>query len=155
MSFADASPQTYIGVVEDLGKRYTVFCRVAFDGVEYVGRLWFAEQGTPDVGVPDRAAMPGRTREEVLNFARRLTPDELGLRQRRAFAEKRQYMRLRRLTDEILGKIRYLNQIALSKNGGILDEATAAREFENTERQLHECVNRLRGYAGVTGSNVD
>jgi len=151
MSFADASPQTYIGAVEDLGKRYTVYCRVAFDGVEYVGRLWFAEQGTPDAGVPDRAAMPGRTREEVLNYARRLTPDELGLRQRRAFAEKRQYIRLRRLTDEMLTKIRYLNQIALSKNGGIMDESTARKEFEETERYLHECVDKLRSFAGVTG----
>ena len=155
MTFADASPQTYIGAVDDLGKRYTVFCRVAFDGVEYVGRLWFAEQGTPDAGVPDRAAIPGRTREEVLNLARRLTPDELGLRQRRAFAEKRQYIRLRRLTDEILLKIRYLNQIALSKNGGILDDATAQREFDNTERELHAFVERLRGFAGVTGSVTD
>ena len=150
MSFADASPQTYIGAVDDLGKRYTVFCRVAFDGVEYVGRLWFAEQGTPDVGVPDRAAIPGRTRDEVLNFARRLTPDELGLRQRRAFAEKRQYMKLRRLTDDIILKIRYINQIAISKTGGLLDQATADREFEATERQLHEYVDKLRGFAGVT-----
>ena len=150
MSFADASPQTYIGAVDDLGKRYTVLCRVAFDGVEYVGRLWFAEQGTPHVGVPDRAAIPGRTRDEVLNFARRLTPDELGLRQRRAFAEKRQYMKLRRLTDDIILKIRYINQIAISKAGGILDEETATREFEATERQLHEYVDKLRGFAGVT-----
>jgi hypothetical protein len=151
MSFADVSPQTYIGAVEDLGKRYTVFCRVAFDGVEYVGRLWFAEQGTPDVGVPDRAAMPGRTREEVLNFARRLTPDELGLRQRRAFSEKRQYMRLRRITDDILVKIRYLNQIAISVHGGLLDEEGARQEIELTERQLHECVDKLRHNAGITG----
>ena len=150
-----SSTHPYVDSIEHRGRRYDVTCRIGFDGIEYVGRLWFAEQGTPDVGVPDRAAMPGRTREEVLNFARRLTPDELGLRQRRAFAEKRQYIRLRRLTDEILGKIRYLNQIALSKSGGILDDATAAREFENTERQLHEYVTRLRGFAGVTGSNVD
>lgn len=151
MSFADASPQTYIGAVDDLGKRYTVFCRVAFDGVEYVGRLWFAEQGTPDIGVPDRAAIPGRTREEVLNYARRLTSDELGLRQRRAFSEKRQYIKLRRLTDDILVKIRYLNQIAISVAGGLLDEEGARQEIELTERQLHECVDKLRDYAGVRG----
>jgi len=149
MSFADASPQTYIGVVEDLGKRYTVFCRVAFDGVEYVGRLWFAEQGTPDVGVPDRAAMPGRTREEVLNFARRLTPDELGLRQRRGLAEKRRFISLRKETDEILTKIRYLNQIAISVRDGLLDEEGANQEIELTERQLHETIKKLRHTAGV------
>jgi len=151
MSFTDASPQTYIGAVDDLGKRYTVFCSVAFDGGEYVCRLWFAEQGTPDIGVPDRAALPGRTREEALNFARRLTPDELGLRQRRAFAEKRQYIRLRRLTDDMILKVRYINQIALSRNGGIMDEATALQEFEATERFLHEAVDKLRHFAGVTG----
>ena len=51
----------------------------------------------------------------------------------------------------MLTKIRYLNQIALSKNGGIMDESTARKEFEETERYLHECVDKLRSFAGVTG----
>ena len=66
-------------------------------------------------------------------------------------AEKRQYIRLRRITDDILVKIRYLNQIAISVHGGLLDEEGARQEIELTERQLHECVDRLRHNAGLTG----
>ena len=73
------------------------------------------------------------------------------LRYRRALAEKRRFTGLRKATEDILEKIRYLNQIALSRNGGIMDEETARQEFEETERYLHECVDKLRGVAGVTG----
>jgi hypothetical protein len=41
---------------------------------------------------------------------------------------KRQYIRLRRITDDILVKIRYLNQIAISVHGGLLDEEARGRK---------------------------
>jgi len=140
---------THIATLDHLGKRYDVTCRVAFDGIEFVGRLWFAEEGWDSPGLPDRAAIPGRTREEVLELAQRLTPVELGLRHRRALAEKRRYLRLRRVTDDIITKIRYMNQIAISMRDGLLDEDGAHQEIELTEKQLHECVERLRHSAGV------
>lgn len=149
MPFSDSSTQPYITTIEHLGRRYTVTCRVAFDGIEYVGRLWFAEEEWEDAGLPDRAAIPGRSRDEVLAHARRLTAAELELRHRRALAEKRRFMRLRRVTDDILTKIRYLNQIAISMRDGLLDEDGAKQEIELTEKQLHECVDRLRHSAGV------
>ena len=139
----------HIATIEHLGRRYAVTCRVAFDGVEYVGRLWFADEQTDDVGLPDRGAIPGRNRDEVLEQARRLTVQELGLRYRRALSEKRRFISLRRETDEILTKIRYLNQIALSMREGLLDEDGANQEIELTERQLHECIERLRHSAGI------
>jgi hypothetical protein len=148
MAGTDAS-HSQIGTIEQLGRRYNVTCRVAFDGIEYVGRLWFAEDDWDDAGLPDRAAIPGRSREEVLEFAKRLTPQELGLRHRRALAEKRRFILLRRVTDDILTKIRYLNQIAISMRDGLLDEDGARQEIELTEKQLHECVARLRHTAGV------
>ncbi|HVX40992.1 MAG TPA: hypothetical protein VHB25_15585 [Gemmatimonadaceae bacterium] len=149
MPLPESSTQPYIATIEHLGRRYTVTCRVAFDGIEYVGRLWFAEEDWEDAGLPDRAAIPGRTRDEVIALARRLTSAELELRHRRALAEKRRFMRLRRVTDDILTKIRYLNQIAISMRDGLLDEDGAKQEIELTERQLHECVDRLRHSAGV------
>jgi hypothetical protein len=142
-------PQLHIATIDHLGRRYNVTCRIAFDGIEYVGRLWFAEEDWEDAGLPDRAAIPGRTREEVLELAHRLTPVELGLRHRRALAEKRRFIRLRRVTDDILTKIRYMNQIAISMRDGLLDEEGAKQEIELTEKQLHECVERLRHSAGV------
>jgi hypothetical protein len=139
----------YLATIEHLGRRYAVTCRIAFDGIEYVGRLWFADEDADDVGLPDRAAIPGRKRDEVLDQARRLTTHELGLRYRRAVAEKRRFIKLRRETDEILTKIRYLNQIAISMREGILDEEGANQEIELTERQLHESIQKLRHTAGV------
>jgi hypothetical protein len=151
MRMSDSSAQPYISTLEHLGKRYTVTCRVAFDGVEYVGRLWFAEEQFDDVGLPDRAAIPGRSRDAVLEQARRLTPQELGMRHRRALAERRRFMKLRRLTDEILTKIRYLNQISVSMREGWIDQDGANQEIELTEQQLHDLINRLRDHAGVEG----
>ena len=144
-----SQPYPHIGTIEHSGRRYGVTCRVAFDGIEYVGRLWFADEEADDVGLPDRAAIPGRSRDEVLDQARRLTTHELGLRYRRALAEKRRFISLRRETDDILTKIRYLNQIALSVREGLLDEDGAGQEIELTERQLHESIQKLRHTAGV------
>lgn len=149
MSQPDPGTQPFISTVDDLGRRYTVTCRIAFDGIEYVGRLWFTEQGVEDSGVPDRAAIPGHTRDEVIDQAQRLTSKELTLRYRRAMAEKRRYVRLRRVTDDILTKVRYLNQIAISMRDGLLDKEGARQELELTERQLHECIDRLRQSAGM------
>src|SRR3954463_13358515 len=106
-----AQPQ--LGAIEYQGRKFMVSVRVAFDGIEFVGRLWFAEEDWDDPGLPDRAAIPGRTREEVLEQARRFTAHELGLRHRRALAEKRRFIKLRGVTDDILTKIRYINQIAI------------------------------------------
>ncbi len=149
MPFSESSTQPYIATIEHLGRRYTVSCRVAFDGIEYVGRLWFAEEDWDDAGLPDRAAIPGRSRDEVLALAKRLSSGELELRHRRALAEKRRFIRLRRVTDDILTKVRYLNQIAISMRDGLLDEDGANQEIDLTEKQLHECVDRLRHSAGV------
>lgn len=149
MASPSEQPHWHIASLEHLGRRYTVTCRIAFDGIEYVGRLWFAEEDREDQGLPDRAAIPGRTREEVLDLARRLSSVELGLRHRRALAEKRRYLKLRRVTDDILTKIRYMNQIAISMRDGLLDEEGARQEIELTEKQLHECIERLRHSAGV------
>lgn len=151
MTFFQTLSQSYplVATIQHSGRRYAVTCRIAFDGIEYVGRLWFADDEADDVGLPDRGAIPGRSREEVLDQARRLTQHELGLRYRRALAEKRRFISLRRETDDILTKIRYLNQIALSVREGLLDEEGANQEIEVTERQLHESIQQLRHTAGV------
>ena len=128
------------------GKRIDVTLRVVFDGVEYVGRVWF----TPDTGdgSPDRASLPGRTVDEVLVQSRRLTHDELRARHRRALAERRRYKSLRKATEELVSKIRYLNQVVISVRAGLLDVDGAKAELDLTERQLHDCVNHLRDCAG-------
>jgi hypothetical protein len=147
----DDSVQPHIATLEYDGRRFNVTCKVMFDGIEYVGHLWFADEAWDDSGVPDRGSLPGRTREETLTLARRLTPQELMLRYRRALAEKRRFTGLRKATEDILEKIRYLNQVAISMRAGLLDSEGAAAEIELTERQLHDIVEKLKMFAGIEG----
>jgi hypothetical protein len=140
-----------IATIDHQGRRINVTCRIGFDGVEYIGRLWFQPADGQEAALPDRAAVPGRTRDEVLTFAQRLTPQELTVRHRRALAEKRRYLSLRRATDEIIAKIRYMNQLAISMHSGVIDPEGAAQEILLTEHQIMEVVARLKEYAGVEG----
>jgi len=149
MASYDEVSQPYIATIESDGRRYSVSVRVGYDGVEYVGRLWFADEAWDDLGLPDRGALPGRTKEEVIAQARRLTPEELVKRHRRALSEKRRFHGLRKATDDILAKIRYLNQVAISMRAGLLDVEGAAQEIDLTEKQLHSLINRLSNFAGV------
>jgi hypothetical protein len=57
---ADEIVQPHIATLDYDGRRYNVSCRIAFDGIEYVGRLWFADETWDDGGLPDRGALPGR-----------------------------------------------------------------------------------------------
>ena len=141
--------QPHIATIESDGRRCRVSCRVGFDGLEYVGRLWFADASSDDAGIPDRGALPGRTKDEVLALASRFTVDELVRRHHRALSEKRRYHELRRTTDEILAKIRYLNQVAISIRAGLLDVEGATQKIDLTEQQLHALIDRLAPSAGV------
>lgn len=146
--------QTHVATIDHDGRRYNVTVVTQFDGIEYVGRLYFADDAWDDAGLPDRGPLPGRTRDEVVGLAKRLSPQDLKLRFRRAVAEKRRFVGLRRATDDILSKIRYLNQVAISMRAGLLDVDGAAQEIALTERQLHEIVDRLRVFAGVEEDGV-
>ena len=140
-----------IATIEHLGRRFVVTCRIGYDGVEYIGRLWFGPEDGSEPPMPDRSAVPGRTRDEVLSLAQRFTPQELMVRHRRALAEKRIYLSLRRATDEIIAKVRYMNQLALSMKSGVIDPEGANQEMLLTEQQIIEVVVRLKDYAGVEG----
>jgi hypothetical protein len=140
-----------ITIIEHQGRRIAVGCRIGFDGVEYVGRLWFAPEDGTEAATPDRAAIPGRSRDEVLERAQDLTSHELSVRYRRAISEKRRYLSLRKATDEIIAKIRYMNQIAVAMHAGVIDHEGAAQEIELTEHQIIDVVQRLKEHAGVEG----
>ena len=141
--------QPHIATLEVEGKEYDVSVRIVFDGIEYVGRLWFASDEWEEVGIPDRGSITGRSRDDVVAGAKRLTTEDLRLRFRRASMEKRRFLSLRRATEEILSKIRYLNQVAVSMRAGLLDVEGAAQEIGLTERQLHDLIDDLRSHAGV------
>jgi len=64
--------QHYLTTIEMDGKPCAVSVRIAYDGIEYIGRLFFADPVSGE-GIPDHGAIPGRTVEEAVEFARRLT----------------------------------------------------------------------------------
>src|ERR1700712_4514633 len=143
------SIQRDIATIGADNRRLGVWLGVSFDGIEHVGRLWFAEEEWEDQGIPDRGVISGRSLDEVLASARALTEPELVARHQRATVNKRRYLSLRAVTDEILRKVRYLNQVAVSMRAGLVDMDGAAQEIDFTEHQLHELVARLRDAAGV------
>jgi hypothetical protein len=146
---ADDPTFPHVATLDEDGRLFQVTVRVGFDGIEHVGRLWFTEVGSSERGLPDRAAIPGRTRDDVVSAAKALLPDDLAKRHRRAIAEKRRFNGLRRVTDEIVTKIRYMNQVRVSVTAGMLDADGAAQEIELTLKQLHTLVDQLAPYAGV------
>jgi len=149
MRTSEESVQTHIATVNVGGQRFAVSVLISYDGIEYVGRLWFADEDWEDAGIPDRGVLPGRSRDEVVSQARRLTGDELVARYKRAAANKRRFLALRTVTDEFLRKVRYLNQVAISMRAGLIDLDGAAQEIDVTEHQLHELIRRLKDVAGV------
>lgn len=133
--------------VDDRDVRVTL--ATASDGVEYVGRLFFAEPEWTNNGIPDRGVVPGRSQDEVLERARVLTPDELLLRYRRANAEKRRFHGLRYLVGDFLNKVRYMNQVGVSMRSGLLDAEGANQELVLTESQMVDLVRQMKNVAGV------
>lgn len=133
------------------GREVRVTLHTAHDGIEFVGRLFFAESGWTNHGIPDRGILPGRTIDAVRTLAEDLRPDELAQRYRRANAEKRRFHGLRQLTLEVLAKVRYLNQVGVSMRTGLLDPEAAAQELDLTETQMLSLVRQMRNLAGVEG----
>ena len=127
---------------------------VDFDGVEHVGRLWFAHRDGTGTMVTDRGALPGRSEEAAIARARALTPDELVSRYRRGLSERRRYRPLRRVTGDIIDGIRKLNRIAATMRAGDLAPDDAAMQMAAVEEELHEHVRRLRDVAGDDDSEI-
>jgi len=139
--------QQHLSTVDMDGKACDVSVRIAYDGIEYIGRLFFADPATGQ-GIPDHGAIPGRTVEEAIQFARRLTLEDFTRRYHRAKADKRRYTSLRKATDEMLMKIKYMNRVSINMRKGLLDADGAKQEIELITKQLHEMVDRLPSQAG-------
>ena len=141
----------HLASLEVDGKVYNVALKTAYDGIEHIGRLWFADASAEEMGIPDHGAIPGRTIDEAVSLALRLSNDDLMRRFHRAHAEKRRYVKLRRSVDEILAKVKYMNRVAISMRGGMLDNEGAGQELDLITKQLQEIVTRLKDVAGVEG----
>ncbi len=140
--------EQHLSTIEMDGKPCDVSVRIAYDGIEYIGRLFFSDPAT-GTGIPDHGAIPGRTIEEAINFARRLTLEDFTRRYHRARADKRRYSALRKATDEMLMKIKYMNRVSINMRKGLLDAEGAKQEIELIQKQLHEMIDRLPSQAGL------
>lgn len=149
MPHRDDAVQPYVTTIAVDGRRLDVTVLIAYDGIEYVGRLQFTEPDWDDAGVVDRGILAGRGKNEVEAAARGLTEQELLARYRRATANRRRFLALREVTDDFLRQVRYLNQVAISMRAGLIDLEGAAQEIDATEHQLHELVQRMRDAAGL------
>lgn len=137
----------HLGTLRVDGAVHNVSVRIAYDGVEYLGRLWFADSVKDIEGIPDYGVVPGRTVDDVLAAARQLNAEDLTRRFHRAHAEKRRYIRLRRSVEEILAKVKYMNRVAISMRGGMLDTDAAQQELDLVTGQIQDIVARLKDVA--------
>src|SRR4029079_14143918 len=87
----------HLSTLEMDGKPCAVSVRIAYDRIEYIGRLFFADPETGE-GIPDHGAIPCRTVEESVDMARPLNIEDRPRRYHRARADKRRYTSLRRAT---------------------------------------------------------
>ena len=137
----------HLGTLKVDGSVHNVSVRISYDGVEYLGQLWFADSVRDVEGIADYGVVPGRTAEDVLVAAKRLNADDLARRFHRAHAEKRRYIRLRRSVEEILAKVKYMNRVAISMRGGMLDADAAEQELDLVTEQIQDIVSRLKEVA--------
>ncbi len=141
--------QVLLDTIAEDGRKIRITLHTVADGIEYVGRLFFADSDWTNNGIPDRGVIPGRTADDVLARARGLSLDELRLRYRRANAEKRRYHALRGVTLELLAKVRYQNRVAVSIRKGLLEPAAGQHELESTEEEMIALVRQMKNVAGV------
>jgi hypothetical protein len=64
-------------------------------------------------------------------------------------SEKRRFGKLRRATDKMLEKIRYLNRVAVGLEKGLLDSVSGNLELDQAQSELLDIVRSLRVHAGV------
>lgn len=142
--------ELHVTALDIEGRTYNVVVAIENDGIEHVGHLWFSDAEWEDGGMRDHGAIPGKSSAEVLEHARSLTTRDLLLRFERARSEQRRFHGLRKLTEQVLEHIKYLNKVAVSMRAGLLAVEDAATEIDETERKLHGMIDELRHYAGVT-----
>jgi len=63
--------------------------------------------------------------------------------------ERRKYDPLRRVTQDMLARVRRLNQVAIALQAGLMDQADGADQLAETEAELHALVADLCDAAGV------
>jgi hypothetical protein len=130
------------------GQKYVVSLRVAYDGVEYLGRLRFTDAVT-EITYQDHGTIPGSSALDAVRKANEFSAMEVEQRCYRALSEKRRFSKLRSATDEMINKIKHLNRVAIGLEKGMIDPAGGKQELDLVQSQLLDIVKTLRLHAGV------
>jgi hypothetical protein len=149
MESIPASSEHEIGATSVDGHGYRAVLRVGFDGIEYIGKLWFVDKLDSKIAFLDHGAVPGSTVDDAVRKAREFSQMELEHRCHRALGEKRRFGKLRRATDEMIDKIKYLNRVVINLQTGILDRDGGQQEIAQIQNQILEIVRSLPIHAGV------
>lgn len=149
MGPSSASSEHEIRVITVDAHTYRTTLRVGFDGVEYIGRLWFIDTVDSELAFLDHGAIPASTVEQAVRKARDFTDGELEHRCHRALGEKRRFGKLRRATDEMINQIKYLNRVVISLQSGMLDREGGQQEIQQIQNQILAIVRSLPIHAGV------
>jgi hypothetical protein len=148
MSPSSGSTDHQIRTITVDGQKYFVSLRVGYDGVEYVGRLLFTDAST-EIFYQDHGGVPGISVLDAVRKAKEFTESQLEQRCFRALSEKRRFGKLRRATDEMIEKIKYLNRVAIGLEKGTIEREGGNQELDAIQGQLLEIVRKLRQHAGV------
>jgi len=130
------------------GQKYFVSLRVGYDGVEYIGRLMFTDAST-EIFYQDHGGVPGISVIDAVRRASEFTDAQLQQRCHRALSEKRRFGKLRRATDQMIDKIKYLNRVAVGLEKGTIEREGGNAELDAVQAQLLDIVRQLRMHAGV------
>lgn len=148
MSPSSASSDHQIRTIAVDGEKYFVSLRIVYDGVEHVGRLMFTEAST-EIFYQDHGGVPGSSVQDAVGKAKDFSEGEMVQRCYRALSEKRRFGKLRRATDKMLEKIKYLNRVAVGLEKGLLDPVSGKLELDQAQSELLDIVRSLRVHAGV------
>jgi hypothetical protein len=143
-----ASSDHQIRTINIDGQKYYVSLRVGYDGVEHIGRLMFTDAST-EIFYQDHGGVPGISVLDAVRKAKEFTESQLEQRCHRALSEKRRFGKLRRATDEMIDKIKYLNRVAIGLEKGTIERESGNQELDAVQGQLLDIVKKLRMHAGV------
>ncbi len=140
--------QGFVGYVHVDGPQWRVMCRLRLeDEAWWRGRLWFSEDGGMEVW--DKEELFGRSPEELLRQARALGADELIRRFRHSYDERRRYLSLRALMDDLLEKARALNRVAVRGAAGEIGPVRARQELDRLQGEMQSLVDGMRQVAAA------
>ena len=149
MSQDSTATEHPIGTISVGGKEYSVSLRVGYDGVEHIGRLQFADASDPETIYQDHGAIPGTTAAEATWKAKALSDKDLEHRLYRAMSERRRFGKLRSATNDMIEKIRELNEVVINLQTGGRDRDEGDKEIETIQAELLRIVRSFRQHAGV------